>query len=115
MDLTTFLVKYGVRTTSNFQLRDIFTDLNINGKVLMRDELRMLPIPKTTKKQSIIMNLQTTKDEGSHWIALFRCKGLQYYFNPYGVLPTKEVYNYFGSSEKPLTYNKIQIQQYGME
>ena len=61
---------------------------------------------------NIIINLQTTKYDGSHWVALFRCKDLQYYFDPYGILPTTEVYNYFGS---PLTYNKIQVQQYGME
>ena len=45
MNLSSFITKYGIRTTSNFQLRDIFTDLNINGQMLMRDEL------KTTKKQ----------------------------------------------------------------
>ena len=71
MDLTTFLVKYGIRTTSNFQLRDILTDLGLNGKVLMLDELRMLS--GVLKTPNIIMNLQTTKDDGSHWVALFMC------------------------------------------
>ena len=54
------------------------------------------------------MNLQTSKDNGSHWVVILKSIGLQYYFDPYGVLPTTEVYNYFGS---PLTYNKIQVQQ----
>ena len=46
------------------------------------------------------MNLQTSKDDGSHLVALFRTDNvlrsdkLNYYFDPYGVLPTKEVYNY---------------------
>ena len=45
---------------------------------------------------------------------------LNYYFDPYGVLPTKEVYNYFdlgseGSLEQPFSWNKIQVQQYGIE
>ena len=116
MDLLTFLTKYGIRTTSNFQLIDIFSDLHIIGKVLMRDELNKL---STTKKQNIIMNLQTSKDDGSHWVALVKnkcspnkSKDLKYYFDPYGVLPTKEVYNYL---DCPFSYNKIQVQQDGTE
>ena len=125
MNLTSFLIEYGIRSTSNFQLKEILNDLNINGKVLMRDELCNI---KTTKNSNIIMNLQTTMDEGSHWVAIFKSddlksdklksKGLQYYFDPYGVLPNKEVYNYFGSEgslEQPLIYNKIQVQQDGTE
>ena len=109
MDLLTFLTKYGIRTTSNFQLRDIFSDLHINGKVLMRDELNKL---STTNKQNIIMNLQTSKDEGSHWVTVHKSKDLKYYFDPYGVLPTKEVYNYL---DQPFSYNKIQVQPDGTE
>ena len=81
----------------------------------MRDELNKI---KSTKKSNIIMNLQTSKDNGSHWVVILKSIGLQYYFDPYGVLPTKEVYNYFGSEgslEQPFSWNKIQIQQYGME
>ena len=85
---------------------------NISCKVLMRDELNKI---KSTKKNNIIMNLQTSKDNGSHWVALFRTDNvlrsaiINYYFDPYGVLPTKEVYNYFrsfGSSEQPLIYKR---------
>ena len=104
MNLSTFLIKYGIRSTTNFQLRHIFNDLNINGKVLMRNELNKI---KSTKKSNIIMNLQTSKDNSSHWVAIFKARGLQYYFNPYGVLPTKEVYKYL---EQLFIYNKIQVQ-----
>ena len=39
MNLKSFLIKYGINSTSNLQLKDMLNDLNINGKVLMRDEL----------------------------------------------------------------------------
>ena len=58
MNLISFLLKYEIQATSNFDLKNIFNDLNIKGKILMRDELRKL---STTKKQYIIMNLQTSK------------------------------------------------------
>ena len=109
MNLSTFLIKYGIRTISNFQLRHIFNDLNISGKVLMRDELNKI---KSTKKSNIIMNLQTSKDNGSHWVVILKSIGLQYYFDPYGVLLTREVYEYL---DKLFSWNKIKVQQDGME
>ena len=102
-------IKYGINSTSNFQLKDILKELNINGKVLMRDELNKI---KSTKKNNIIMNLETTKDNGSHWVCIYKSCINNYYFDPYGILPTKEVYNYLS---QPFHYNKIQIQQEGME
>ena len=109
MNLIEFFIKYGISSTFNFQLKEILNDLNINGKVLMRDELHKI---KSTKKNNIIMNLETTKDNGSHWVSIYKSCVNNYYFDPYGILPTKEVYNYL---DQPFHYNKIQIQQEGME
>ena len=109
MNLTSFVIKYGINSTSNFQLKDFAVDLNLNIKVLMRHELNKI---KSTKKNNIIMNLQTSKDNGSHWVAIHKSCINNYYFDPYGILPTKEVYNYL---DEPFHYNKIQIQQEGME
>ena len=109
MNLTSFFIKYGINSTSNFQLKEILNDLNIQGKILMRDELNKI---KYTKKNNIIMNLQTSKDNGSHWVSIYKSCINNYYFDPYGILPTKEVYNYL---DEPFHYNKIQIQQEGME
>ena len=105
MNLNEFLTKYGINSTSNFDLKNILNDLKINGKVLMRDELNKI---KSTKKNNIIMNLQTTKDNGSHWVLIYKSCINNYYFDPYGILPTKEVYDYLS---QPFHYNKIQIQQ----
>ena len=109
MNLIDFLSRYRINSTSNFQLKDFAFDLNLNIKVLMRDELNKI---KSTKKNNIIMNLQTSKDNGSHWVAIHKSHINNYYFDPYGILPTKEVYNYL---DEPFHYNKIQIQQEGME
>ena len=91
MNLNDFLIKYGSHSTSNFDLKNIFNDLNIIGKVLMRNELSKI---KSTKKNNIIMNLQTSKDIGSHWVSIYKSCINNYYFDPYGILPTKEVYDY---------------------
>ena len=109
MNLIYFLSMYGICSTSNFQLKYILNDLNLFGKVLMKDELNEI---NSTKKSNIIMNLQTSKNDGSHWVALFRSDKLNYYFDPYGVLPTKKVYTYLN---KTFSWNKIQVQQNGME
>ena len=37
MNLNSFLTKFGINSTSNFQLKDMLNELNINCKVLMRD------------------------------------------------------------------------------
>ena len=109
MNLIDFLIKYGINSTSNYQLHSIFNDLNIRGKVLMRDELSKI---SSTKKNNIIMNLQTSEDDGSHWVCVFKSCVNNYYFDPYGILPTKEVYPYL---DRPFHYNKLQIQQDSME
>ena len=44
-------IKYGINSTSNFQLKDILNELNINDKILMRDELNKI---KSTKKSTYV-------------------------------------------------------------
>ena len=113
MDLIKFLTKYGINETTNYDLKNIADDLGIEIKVLMRDELNKI---NKTKKDYIIMNLETSKDNGSHWVSLSKFHNI--YFDPYGILPTKEVYNYFNTSSNnkikdKLKYNKIQLQKEG--
>ena len=93
LNLIDFLKKYGINKTSNYDLKDIADDLGIEIKVLMRDELNKI---KKSKKDYIIMNLETSKDNGSHWVSLSKFHNI--YFDPYGILPTKEVYYYFNNS-----------------
>ena len=61
MNLIDFLIKCGSHSTSNFQLKDMLNELNINGKVLMRDELSKI---KSTKKNNYSQKL-TKYDVGN--------------------------------------------------
>ena len=109
-NLLEFLFKYGINKTTNFDLKDIADDLGINIKVLMRDELNndnslTSSNSSETLENYIIMTLEPSKDKGSHCIALSKKHNI--YFDPYGILPTKEVYSFLKEGFK---YNKIQLQ-----
>ena len=95
MELKDFLFKYGIDTTTNFDLKNIAKDLGLKIKILMRDEV----LNENTKKDMIVLNLESSKENGSHWVCLFKNK---YYFDPYGILPMKNI-NYE-------MYNTLQIQ-----
>ena len=98
MQLKTFLKKYGERTTTNFDLLNIGRDLGLKLKVIMRDEL------SKTKKECIIMNIQTTHQKGSHWVCIYK---QDVYFDPYGIVPPKEVFEFMKDGFK---YNTMQVQ-----
>ena len=100
--LNNFLFKYGVDTTTNFDLKDIAKDLGIKVKVVMHDELKDL----NKSQKNLVINLDSSENKGSHWVCLYL--GLdknKYYFDPYGVLPIAAVQNLDG-----LLYNTLQIQ-----
>ena len=105
-NLQNFLFKYGIDTTTNFDLKNIAKDLDLNIKVLMKDELNQIKPNKL-----VILNLESSKENdgletsdgrspadqrsspsnkvrGSHWVCLFKNK---YYFDPYGILPMKNI------------------------
>ena len=102
MDLISFLSRYGISKTTNFDLKDMSYDLGLDIKVIMRDEV-------IVKDKDIIMNIQTTKEKGSHWVCIHQSKPI--YFDPYGVLPTKEVFKVFPN----IKYNETQVQPEGSE
>ena len=141
-NLQKFLFKYGINTTTNFDLKNIAKDLGLKIKVLMRDELNSSSLDQrssrdelnssslgqspsrdenfeNTKKDLIILNLESSKEEGSHWVSLYKNK---YYFDPYGILPPKnimgdaqhkadyEMWNGNASTPTPLMWNTLQIQ-----
>lgn len=54
-----------------------------------------------------VYNLNNSKQNGSHWVALYKNKfGKSYYFDSYGFIADKEIEPYI----KPYIYNKKQIQ-----
>jgi hypothetical protein len=100
-----FLFKYGTDTTTNFDLKKIAKDLNLKIKILMRNEVT----PSINNNKSIIMNLETTKQDGSHWVAFYQRSRAKFYFDPYGILPPKNITYKFGQ----VMYNTLQIQPDG--
>ena len=104
-ELKNFLDKYGRDTTTNFYLRDIAKDLGIKCSIIMRDELKHYK-----DKNCLIINLQTSNENGSHWI--LASKKFKIYFDSYGVVPIKEIYeNYFIDDSTPWVYNTFQVQK----
>ena len=103
MEILVFLAKYGINKTTNFDLLDIAKDLKIKVKILMRDEITH---PKQMRDEvatsyecnSYIINLQTSKESGSHWVAYSgrrpdssKDSGRLVYFDPYGIPPIKNL------------------------
>src|SRR5438093_13466984 len=90
MTISDFLSKYGENTTTNFQLLKYAKELKIpNFYYAMRDELKHLK--KKKLPISIIANYQTSNENGTHHVALYKAKELahtaehSFYFDSYGI------------------------------
>jgi len=62
---------------------------------------------------AVIVNLDTSKFPGSHWIALFFPKsGCCEYFDSYGRKPTVEILNFISSHYETYKYNNACVQDF---
>ena len=70
----------------------------------MRNELR-----NPRKNESLIINLDTNRGPGTHWVAVKKRGNKIIYFDPFGIQPPKEVIRYY----KPLTiyYTTTKVQK----
>jgi hypothetical protein len=75
----------------------------------MRDELNKNN--KTTNSECLILNIDHSSNNGTHWTCLFIKNGIMYYFDSYGFEPPLEVRDYYEGKER--YYNSFKIQQYG--
>ena len=98
-----FLKTFGINTKTNFELKEHANFLNLELKVLMNNELHKID---NTKKHNVIINLQNSDKKGSHWVCI---KDKKYYFDPYGIKPTKEVEDFLDPDEN-YYYNTLQVQ-----
>ena len=92
---------------SNFQIIQKCQELKIKNfkGVFMRDEMsKMVP----QRDECMVINIDHSSNEGTHWTCLFIKKGVAYYFDPYGFEPTLEVTKY---CKQPRFYNTFQIQK----
>ena len=100
--LKEFLWKYGSDTTTNFDLKKIAKDLQIKIHIIMCDEIN-----NYLDKENLIINLQTSKEKGSHWVLC--SKKFKIYFDSYGVVPIKNIDTYLDKGS--FIYNTIQVQK----
>src|SRR5436190_24172392 len=72
--------------------------------VFMRNELR-----NPRKNESLIINLDSNKGSGTHWVAVKKRGDKIINFDPFGIQPPKEVIRYY----KPLTvyYSITKVQK----
>lgn len=102
MGILSFLKTFGIDTKTNFDLYDYSKFLKIDDLIiLMNNELN-----DNIKEKNIIINLQNSNKNGSHWCCIFDKK---YYFDSFGINPTKEVENYLDDNYK---YNSLQVQPF---
>ena len=103
--LKEFLWKYGSDTTTNFDLKKIAKDLQIKIHIIMCDEIN-----NYLDKENLIINLQTLKEKGSHWVLC--SKKFKIYFDSYGVVPIKNIDTYLQNHNvEKFIYNTIQVQE----
>lgn len=94
MCIKDFLQTYGQNTTNNFDLLRWAKRLGIKPfKVLMKNELEQLKL-QSKRPIFIICNYQTTKDNGTHWVALFKTHDKSFYFDSYGIQPFQEAIDF---------------------
>ncbi len=107
LTLPEFLEIYGVDTTTNFQLIHwAKRELGIkNFYYVMRNEIKTL---KSFKKRPlyIIANYQTTSENGSHHIALYKSSKDAFFFDSYGLQPMQEIIDFLGEG----IYSTFKIQ-----
>lgn len=94
--------------TTNIQLIEAAKRLNLKDfkGVFMRDELKSM---KPNRFECGIVNLDSSSNEGTHWVCWFKNKNNKIYFDSFGIQPPLEIVEYLKS---PILYNTYQIQQF---
>jgi hypothetical protein len=93
---------------SNFEIIQKCNELQIKNfkGVFMRDELNKNR--KSTNNECLILNIDHSKNNGTHWTCLFINNGISYYFDSYGLTPPLEVLDYCKGERY---FNSFKIQQ----
>jgi hypothetical protein len=106
-----------VKPMSNLDIIELCKVLKIKNfkGVHMRNELK----GKASPNESLILNLDDSDGNGTHWTSLFVKGKTSYYFDSFGLPPPKEVINYCPnnnnrSAQRALVeryYNTFKIQK----
>ena len=90
---------------SNFEIEDAIKKLAVSGfrGVFVRDTL-----PNKPKiKECGVLNLSDSSGNGTHWVAWFKRKCKNYYFDSFGIQPPIELVRYL---RPPILYNTEKFQ-----
>ena len=93
---------------SNLEVIDAAKKLSLDEfrGVFLRDTLPT----KTKLNECVILNLDSSSGDGTHWVMWFKKDKDKFYFDSYGVQPPSELIVYLKS---PIFYNSERVQQNG--
>ena len=96
-----------VKPLSNLDILEMCKILKINNfkGVYMRNELK----GKGNPNESLIVNMDDSTGNGTHWTSLFVTDNDSYYFDSFGLPPPKEVISYCPDNSR--YYNTFKIQK----
>ena len=66
-------------------------------------------LKKPLKNECGIVNLESSKLDGSHWCCQWKHGDDKYYFDSYGIKPSKQIVKYLKS---PINYSTFQLQTF---
>jgi hypothetical protein len=90
---------------SNFDILTFMKQKRIPfNDVIMRDEFN-----KNTEYGNYIINLDSSDNNGTHWVAYIYRKNISFYFDSFGIIPPLEVIDY--SQCNKILYNNFIIQE----
>jgi hypothetical protein len=96
-----------MKALSNFDIIKICKDMGLPLEgILMRDEIK-----KNIKHGYSIINLNTSKEDGSHWTCVLYTPLKSYYFDSFGFVAPEELDEVI----KPYEYNDRDIQDFNSE
>lgn len=96
-----------IEPLSNFQIIEKCKKLKIKNfkGVFMRDEIRNM---SATQNECMVLNIDDSSNEGTHWTCLCIKNGVSFYFDSYGFEPPLEVLEYCPT---PRNYSSYSIQK----
>jgi len=86
-----------IKPLSNFDIIEICKQMKIKNfkGVFMRDEINASVVPSNVNaNECMIINIDYSRNEGTHWTCLFIENGVSYYFDAFGLAPPVEVIKY---------------------
>ena len=101
-----------IEPLSNFQIIEKCKDIENFKGVFMRDELKN---EKANCDECMVINIDHSRNEGTHWACLFIKNTVSFYFDSFGFEPTLEVIKYCkqleGSTSGTRCYSSFPIQK----